>query len=531
LPYLTLYRKYRPRSFTEVVGQRHVTQTLVNAVKADRIAHAYLFCGPRGTGKTSTARVLAMAINCREGTDEGPCGDCQICNEIVTGSALDVFEFDAASHRRVEELAQVLDRVSLTPVEYSVKLYIIDEVHMLSGTAFNAFLKTLEEPPAHVVFVLATTEPHSVLPTILSRCQRFDFHRVGLRDIESNLRTIAEKEDIGIGDRAVTMLAHAADGSVRDSLTLLDQAVAYAEGEVTPEVVTEILGGIDFDLLAEFADVLTRRDVAAALALVDRVVAEGKHVRQLVAGLIEHYRNLLVVRVDRRARETLALPEDAARRVNEQAQSLSPEDIARTLNLFAETDRELRFTSQPRLLLELCAVRICRAGEPAAAPAAVQPTAPTPQKTARAKRAARKPTEEGKPSAPRPQTVREPTGAADLVELRQRWDEVIAELRKAKRTSEAAFLRESVPAALEGNVLTLAFKHLFHHDQMRRDEKRCQVVAEAISRLFGLKVTVKCTLAESGSRREEEKGAKSDSDERTALDDVMSMFPGSELEE
>ncbi len=290
MPYLSFYRKYRPRTFAEIVGQRHVTQTLANAVKAERIAHAYLFCGPRGTGKTSTARALAMALNCEQGPTAEPCLKCESCQRISEGTALDVVEIDAASNRGIDEIRALREKVALAPTDARFKVYIVDEVHMLTGEAFNAFLKTLEEPPAHVVFVLATTEPHRVLPTILSRCQRFDFHR------------------ISVDDKAVAMLAHAADGAVRDALTLLDQAAAYAEGEIGPEVITEILGGIDFDLVAEFADVFTRRDIGAALSLLDRVVAEGKDLRQLLMGMIGHYRNLLVLSVDRRAAEGLALP-------------------------------------------------------------------------------------------------------------------------------------------------------------------------------------------------------------------------------
>jgi len=517
MPYLSLYRKYRPRSFAEIIGQRHVTQTLANAVKANRIAHAYLFCGPRGTGKTTTALVLAMALNCDKGPTPEPCRECEICRGIIGGSALDVFEFDAASHRSVEDISEVLDRVALAPAEARGKVYIIDEVHMLSGTAFNAFLKTLEEPPAHVVFVLATTEPHRVIPTILSRCQRFDFHRVGVRDIEENIRKIAAAEGIEIDDKAVAMLAHAADGSVRDGLTLLDQAFAYAEGAITPEVVTEILGGIDFGLLAEFSDVLVQRDISGALALIERVVGEGKDLRQLVEGLLSHYRNLLLLRVDRRGRDALALPEESVKRTAEQAKSLSAEEVVRTLDLLAETDRELRFTSQPRLLLELCAVRICQPSEAAEVAAA----APRKERKAAPKPAAAAPAEA---EAVAEGAEREEPGPVGLADLKRRWDDVLADLRKTRQTSVAAFLREAVPLALEGDVVTLAFNHQFHYDQMTKGEKRRKAAADAIARVFGREMTVKCQMAT------EPVSAQAPA-EPEEIEGYLSMFPGSEVEE
>ncbi|UCC69399.1 MAG: DNA polymerase III subunit gamma/tau [Armatimonadota bacterium] len=517
MPYLSLYRKYRPRSFAEVIGQRHVTQTLANAVKANRIAHAYLFCGPRGTGKTSTALALAMSLNCDKGPTPEPCRECEICGRIMAGSALDVFEFDAASHRSVEDIGEVLERVSLAPAEARVKVYIIDEVHMLSGTAFNAFLKTLEEPPAHVVFVLATTEPHRVIPTILSRCQRFDFHRVGVRDIEENIRKITAAEGIEIDEKAIAMLAHAADGSVRDSLTLLDQAFAYAEEAITPEVVTEILGGIEFDLLAEFTEVLLGRDISGALALIERVVGEGKDLRQLVEGLLWHYRNLLLLRVDRRGRDAIVLPEESVKRTAEQANSVSAEEIVRVLDLFAETDRELRFTSQPRLLLELCAVRIC---EP---PKAAEAAAPAGRKE---REAARKPA----PGAPAEAEVvaeevkEEAAGPVGLADLKRRWDEVLGGLRKERQGSVAAFLREAVPVGLEGDVVTLAFNHQFHYDQMMKGEERRKAAGDAIARVFRREMTVKYEMGTEPARAE-------GPGEQEEVKDYLSMFPGSELEE
>ncbi|MFB3882397.1 MAG: DNA polymerase III subunit gamma/tau [Armatimonadota bacterium] len=528
MPYLSLYRKYRPRTFAEIVGQRHVTQTLVNALKANRIAHAYLFCGPRGTGKTSTARVLAMALNCEHGPTPDPCGECESCRRIIAGSALDVIEIDAASNRGIDEIRELRERVGLAAADARMKVYIIDEVHMLTPEAYNAFLKTLEEPPAHVVFVLATTEPHRVLPTILSRCQRFDFHRVGLRDLEMTIRSVASKENLRVEERAVAMLAHAADGAARDALTLLDQAASYAVDDITVEVVTEILGGIDFDLVAEFTDVLIRQEVAGALAFIERVVAEGKDLRQLVGNLIEHFRDLLLLSVDPSAKETLALPEEALAKAAEQAGELSQRRVLQVLGTLAETDRELRFTSQPRLLVELAAVRLCREEATASAvvPAEAAPARARAAEPARPRRAREEP-QEAPPGPPSADQAAMPSG---LAEIRQRWEEVMAELRKAGKHSEGAFLRESVPVSLEDGVLTLEFSHQFHHDQMMSDKRR-EAVAEIVQRLFGVEVRVKCRMAPEGAAKAggPPKGQKAKG--RSSLDDVLSIFPGSEVEE
>ncbi len=533
MPYLSLYRKYRPRSFAEVVGQRHVTQTLANAVASGKIAHAYLFTGPRGTGKTSTARVLAMALNCEQGTSAEPCGECEACRRIIAGSALDVIEIDAASNRSVDDMRELVDRVALVPAEGRVKVYIVDEVHMLTPESFNTFLKTLEEPPPHVIFVLATTEAHRVLPTIMSRCQRFDFRRIGLQDIEELVRGVAERESVTIDGRAITMLAHAADGAVRDALTLLEQAISYAEGAVTAEVVSEILGGIDFDLMAEFTETFTRREVAAALALIGRVVAEGKDLRQLLVGLIGHYRNLLVLSVDKRGMEALALPEEVAQRTREQAAALSTGAIVRTLDLLAEADREMRFTSQPGLLVELTALRICH--EPAArtAPAAAGPAAKPSAAPAPAQPAAPPAEPQVQEAAPAPDTPAEPSPAPardeeeSLAEIRRRWDELIGEMNRSSGPARktAGLLREAVPVALADGVLTLAFRHEFHHDQVANSEPRRKAIIAAVAKVFGLTVGIRCQVAKEAG------GTSPPLAQPKLVQDVLSAFPGSTVEE
>ncbi|HEX4993252.1 MAG TPA: DNA polymerase III subunit gamma/tau, partial [Rubrobacteraceae bacterium] len=291
----TLYRKWRPRRFGEIVGQEPVVRTLSRAIETGRLSHAYLFSGPRGTGKTSTAKVLAMGLNCVKGPTPEPDGTCESCRAIVNNSSLDVVEMDAASNRGIDEIRDLRDRVNLAPVAGRMKVYIIDEVHMLTAEAFNALLKMLEEPPEHVVFVLATTEKHKVLPTIISRCQSFDFRRPGVETLKDKLAEIAEAEGIEVEPEALTVIAREGRGSFRDAEGLLDQLSSFAEGPITASMVRELLGSVGPEALLETTSALYERRAADALRIVDRLSNEGRDLGQLVAELISHLRTLMLL--------------------------------------------------------------------------------------------------------------------------------------------------------------------------------------------------------------------------------------------
>ena len=509
MAYISLYRKYRPHRFSEVVGQPHVIQTLTNAVRTGRISHAYLFCGPRGTGKTSTARCLALSLNCEKGPAPEPCGKCDMCESIREGHNLDVIEFDAASHRGVDYMDDLRKKVAFAPTRARYKLYIIDEVHQLSDYAFDALLKTLEEPPASVVFVLATTEPHKVPPTILSRCQRFDFRRVAQGDIESRLRHVIGEEKLEVAPAAVRLLAHAAQGSMRDGLGLLDQAYAYAGEKIGEEEVRAILGGIDFDLVAQLADLVAERDLGGAFDWVDRVVAGGKDIPQVVEELTRHFRDLLLVNTTHTSEELVSAPQEYRVRLTEQSARFTADEIVRAIDLLCEAERGLRDTGQQRLILELCALRLC-APSPTPGGAAGE-AGPRPARGAAAPREA-----EAAPDSGEEPPL--PTGPVNISLLRSRWPEVKEALRKGKQTKIAAFLLEAIPTALEGDCLTLSFRQEFHRDRMNEPERQA-ALGEALQRLFGRKFRLRCEMGtfppEPASSRE-------------LVERVKLEFPGSE---
>lgn len=359
--YTALYRTYRPETFQEILGQEHIVKILKNQIAAGSMSHAYLFCGTRGTGKTTTARILAKAANCL--SDEArPCGQCAHCKAIKEGNFLDVIEIDAASNNGVENIRELRESVKYPPAIGRKKVYIIDEVHMLSTGAFNALLKTLEEPPEHVMFILATTEPQKLPPTILSRCMRLDFRRVSQKVIADDMRKICSDRGVTITDDAVRLLANSADGSVRDGLSILDQVLAGGDKEIDREKVLEYVGTIGEDFFIDLTELVSLKKSAEALVLLNDVLQEGKDVKQLMKDWVSHYRSLLITKFVKDAEDMLNMSAENLKRVSEQSKQISLEEIDFAVTKLSKTINDARWSTNPRVLFELAIVSIA-AGE------------------------------------------------------------------------------------------------------------------------------------------------------------------------
>ncbi len=359
MAYTALYRRLRPQSFQGVIGQEHLIKTLTNQIKNNRINHAYLFCGTRGTGKTSTAKIFARAINCISEGDK-PCNECSVCKSILEGRSLNVVEIDAASNNGVDNIRDIVEEVKYPPTEGRYKVYIIDEVHMLSAGAFNALLKTLEEPPEHVVFILATTDPQKLPVTILSRCQRFDFHRITVREMSAELKKDMENEGVAITDEAIDYVARLSDGAMRDALSILDQCMSFYYGEeITVEKVTEITGAVDNEVLFELTEAICENSCDSCLEIIDRVIQKGRDILNFTNDLVVHFRNLLLAVSVGKNSEALDYSESYIEKLYNQGQKVSYDYILELISEFSELSNRMKYSSSPRVLLEVACIKAC----------------------------------------------------------------------------------------------------------------------------------------------------------------------------
>ncbi|MEH6991069.1 DNA polymerase III subunit gamma/tau [Cytobacillus firmus] len=506
MSYQALYRVWRPQQFIDVVGQEHVTKTLQNALLQEKISHAYLFSGPRGTGKTSAAKILAKAVNCEKAPVTEPCNECSACRGITDGSIPDVIEIDAASNNGVEEIRDIRDKVKYAPNAVKYKVYIVDEVHMLSIGAFNALLKTLEEPPKHVIFILATTEPHKIPLTIISRCQRFDFKRITAQAITGRMKLIADETEAAYEEQALQIIARAAEGGMRDALSLLDQAISFSQDRVTVEDALSVTGAVSQGFLNKLARAVKDRDAASGLEFLEELLFQGKDPSRFIEDFILYYRDMLLFKAAPRLEESLErvmLDEDFQQLAGE----VEPEELYELIEVLNKAQQEMRWTNHPRIFLEVAIVKLCqleqreRPGQAADIKPLMQQIEQLQHELAELKKNGIAVKDDGAPAVQKkPQRssrkgFQAPVGKVnevlkqatknDLVAVKSRWGEMLNLLVQNQMRSQAALLNEAEPVAASETALIVKFKYEIHCQMAMDNAKFLDTLANVLFELLG----------------------------------------------
>lgn len=492
MSYLVFARKYRPNNFDEVVGQEHITTTLKNAIKSNRLAHAYIFAGPRGIGKTSCARILAKSLNCQNGPTVSPCNKCDSCLEINESRSMDVIEIDGASNRGIDEIRTLRENVKFSPSRGRYKIYIIDEFHQITTDGFNALLKTLEEPPEHVKFIFATTAPHKVIPTILSRCQRFDFRHIPVLKIIAKLEEIARVEKIAVDKEVLFLIAKAASGSLRDAESILDQLSSFTSGRIEVETIYSMLGMVHEDFIFEMIQAIAQKDAVAAIKMVDRFIGEGKDINQFIDSFVEHFRNLMVARIGGKLLEGLLdLPDEVKEKVLKQSQSFSLREILSAIELLISAREMGRAMDSLRIPVEMVIAKLTYKSE------SNNPIA----KSVEVKIAAEQPIKNNPAVLPSvasniiSQSEQKDCLPVTLEKINGIWSEFIHRTGKIKM-SVATYLSEAVPIKFDKNILLIGLPKdaKFHKEALERKENLA-VIEETFKQILnaGIKVDFKVT--------------------------------------
>ena len=521
-----LYRVYRPKTFEDVVGQEHIVKTLKNQIRNSNIGHAYLFSGTRGTGKTSTAKIFARAVNCLNSNDEEPCNECEICVDTLNDNIMDIVEIDAATNNSVDDIRELRESVKYTPSKAKYKVYIIDEVHMLSQGAFNALLKTLEEPPSYVIFILATTEPHKIPATILSRCQRFDFKRVSSKDIANRMAYICEKENIQAEEKALSLIARNSQGALRDALSILDQCMSFGNEIIEYNDVIELLGTVNIDELFELSQAIIDENTKKTLQILNEFIIWGKDIRNLINDLIDQFRNLMVCKVSKDLDEIISLPEENIEKLKEQAKTININDLIRILNILSETQDSMKSSSNTRILAEVTMMKIAQPMFDESKEALIKRIENLEQIVEsgnikvvavqnESKSSLNNINEKLNNQEEEQDIIYEEVKSEDVKLVEASWKKIIGKIKDDKKPSIYALLKEVSSFYVKENALFIIFNDNFSFARSRLSSEETikyveQVIREVLNRSFHLKIYLKSEIA---SMNLEETNSKSDEGE------------------